>query len=283
MDSEKIYCCDRPNNDFATMALLNNNNANNWNNNPFMYLIWLVFMRQFNGYGNEGENFNSRQISALQDTVNTNHNNDLAMQAIAGNTDAIRELASSMNTSFSNVQMAVCGVKSAIEQVGGAVGFSAERVINAIGQGNLNLIQQLKDCCCNTQQSILKMGYENQLANERQTYTLGSGIADLKATSQLQACQNQGATISRIDQLANGVSAGFSSIGYLIPQLKNDIVTAISADGQATRALLNDHWSQERTLAWQDEKFKNSQLENKISQMEMFNTLKSQMGCSCNC
>nr|DAJ12491.1 MAG TPA: rhomboid family protein-like protein [Bacteriophage sp.] len=58
------------------------------------------------------------------------------------------------------MQNSVCAVRSAIEQVGGSVGFSAERVINAANLGDMNIIQALKDCCCQTQQNIIKMGYE---------------------------------------------------------------------------------------------------------------------------
>lgn len=69
-------------------------------------------MRGWNGDSNGGENYNSRQIAALQDSINTNHNNDLAMQALANNQDAVRELAQAFNTSLGNIQMAVCNVKA---------------------------------------------------------------------------------------------------------------------------------------------------------------------------
>lgn len=49
---EKIICFDRDNNDnLATALLANGNNANNWMNNPFAYLMFLALFR--NGWGNE--------------------------------------------------------------------------------------------------------------------------------------------------------------------------------------------------------------------------------------
>lgn len=68
---EKIYCCDRDNNDNALAAaiLANGNNRrddwgpmaammgggmNNWMNNPFAYLMFLAFTR--NGFGNDNNN-----------------------------------------------------------------------------------------------------------------------------------------------------------------------------------------------------------------------------------
>ena len=105
MEAEKIVCCDRGNNDALLASLMNGNGVNNAWNNPFAYLIWMCMMRGWNGYGeNGGENFNSRQIAALQDVVNTNHNNDLAMQALANNQDAVRELAQAFNTNLGNIQ-----------------------------------------------------------------------------------------------------------------------------------------------------------------------------------
>ena len=97
---EKVYCCDRPNDNTALWAALSNRRDGEMWNNPMMYLVWMWVMRYMNGGwdGNAGaENFNSRAISQLQSTVDNNHNNDLAMQAIKGNTSAISDLASVMN------------------------------------------------------------------------------------------------------------------------------------------------------------------------------------------
>lgn len=33
-------------------------------------------------------------------------------------------------------------------KVGGEVGFSAERVINAVNAGDCNVIKAISDCCC---------------------------------------------------------------------------------------------------------------------------------------
>lgn len=54
---EKIYCCDGNNNDALLGGILANqnkgvggaemaalmNNGNNWMNNPFVYLVWMMF------------------------------------------------------------------------------------------------------------------------------------------------------------------------------------------------------------------------------------------------
>ena len=165
-------------NDFAKMALLNNGGMNGWGNNPFFYLIWMWMMRYMN-YGNDDINSTQRQIQTLQDSIANNHNSDLLMSAIKGNESAVREFSATTGLNFSAVQNAICGVRSSISEVGAQLGFSAERVINAAQAGDCRVIQAIKDCCCNTNQNILKMGYENQLANERQTAMINQGIYGL--------------------------------------------------------------------------------------------------------
>ena len=216
MDAEKVVCYDRGvsgNNDALLASMLNNNNA--WANNPFAYLMFLSIFRNFNGYGeNGGENYNSRQIAALQDVVNTNHNNDLAMQALANNQDAVRELAQAFNTNLGNIQMAVCNVKSAVEQVAGATGFSAERVINAVNLGDANMMQQMQNACCGIKTAIIEHGYQSQLATERQTNGIQAQMAANHSSEQLQACQNQNQTIAAINGLGTIMQQGFTQLGF---------------------------------------------------------------------
>lgn len=242
--TEKVYCYGHPcsyqnNNALETAALMNGGfNGNQMWNNPMMYLVWMWMMRWMNGNGfgfdanAEGLNFNSRALSQLQNTVDNNHNNDLVMQAIHGNEGAIHELAQTLNTDFNTMSQAVCSVKSAIEQVAGQVGYSAERVINAANLGHQNIIQQLSNCCCQTKTAILEQGYQNQLATERQTNILGSQMASNHSADMLQDCQYHGALMSRIDQLANGVTQGFAQVGYAAQQNTQAIIQSQNANTQ---------------------------------------------------
>lgn len=191
--TEKIYCMPE-NNTAEMMALMN---GNNWNNNPFMYLIWLAFFGG-NGFGwgnrNDSSQINevSRQIATLADNVNNNHNNNLALQAINGNREALGQLAQTFNTDLAAITAAVSNVQSAIQTVGGQIGYSAESVKNAIALGDSNIIQQMQNCCCENKQLVTQMGYEGQ-------------IRDLNNTQ---------AILGRLDSLSNGISSGFSSTAY---------------------------------------------------------------------
>lgn len=233
MAEEKIICCGDPyrgNNDALAYALAgrNNNDAlmgallgqrdngaemaammnggmNNWMNNPFIYLVWMMFANRMWGNNCENGGCNNAQYAALQNQISDNQNANLVMDGIRGNTGAIRELATNLNCDFNTLNSSICDVKAGIQQVAGQVGFSAERVINAVNMGDCNVIQALQNCCCQTQQAILKMGYEQQLATCQQTGELRNGQRDLGVA----------------------IAQGFSATAFQAQQDKCDIIRAV--------------------------------------------------------
>lgn len=225
------------NNDFATMALLSNGGGfgGGWGNNPFIYLIWLYMMRWMNGgdWGNNNGNpcYNAmeastqRQIQTLQDQMQDNHTSDLLMQAIQGNNSAIQEAATRLGCDINGLASSVQGVRSDIAAVGSQLGFSSERIINAVNQGDCSVIQALKDCCCETQKSILTQNYENRLAISDATASLKDsvnyvglqvekGFSNTNYETQAQTCaiqntirdagtSNTNAIIAKLDAMQN--------------------------------------------------------------------------------
>lgn len=161
-ETNKVYVCPDNNNNLAeTMALMNNGS---WNNNPFMYLIWLAFFGG-NGFGfNRNENADlSRQLQTVQSSIQDNHNNDLAMQAIQGNGKALSDLAGNLNIGVATLGSAISSIKGAIDLVGATSGTNTQAVINSVLLGNKDLIQQIATCCCENKQLVTTMGYEGQL------------------------------------------------------------------------------------------------------------------------
>ena len=270
MEAEKIICCDRGDNDNALAAailagnnrrdndglyaLLANQRNNNdpmamaammnggmggqWNN-PFIYLVWMMFAQRLwgNGCGENG-GCNNPQIAALQNQMQDNHNSDLILQGIGNNTGAIRELAGNLNCDFNTLNSAICDVRGGIDRLAGQVGFSAERVINAVNMGDSNIIQALKDCCCQTQQSILRMGYEQQLATYQQTGELRNGQRDLGSI----------------------ITQGFSSTAFQAQQDKCDIIRAGQDNTQRIIDTLNNHWNADLQQRYNDARLELSQL-----------------------
>lgn len=97
--------------------------------------------------------------------------------------------------------------------------------------------------------AVLEQGYQNQLALERQTNTLGRDIEAFQAQSQLQQCQSTAA-----------VTQAVTNLGYQLQSHKCEIVESNQANTQRILDALNGHWAQETALALQDAKFQNSQL-----------------------
>lgn len=254
---EKVICCDRGNDALAYAAMANNKGndpmalaammngglggANQWLNNPFLYLIFLAM------FGGNGFGFGNRnglqdaeiqgQIQSLRSQMADNHNSDLLMQAIRGNNDALTTLGANLNCDFNQLQQGVCAVRSAIDQVGGKVGFSAKRVINAAERGDAAVIQAIQNCCCNTQNSITKMGYENQLAIQGQTNSLQQSLNFVNSS----------------------VERGFSSVGYQMSQDKCDVIRAGQDNTQRIIDALNNHWYADIDRKYQDARLELSQ------------------------
>lgn len=266
--TEKVYCYDHPsaynNHDALSIAAMCNKNngcsaadmmammnGNQWNNSPWMYLVfmWMFGNGGFGGWGNNRGNLVQdaeiqNQIASLRSQMADNHNSDLLMSAIQGNNQDMKTLAANLNCDFNQLQGGVCAVRSAIEQVAGQVGYSAEKVINAANLGDLNIVQQLKDCCCQTQQNIIRMGYENQL-----------GQKDI-----INGMQQQTNTLERgMDFVNRSIERGFSSLGYQNAQDKCDIIRSGQDNTQRIIDTLNCHWQQDLQQRYNDARLELSQ------------------------
>lgn len=276
--TEKVYCYDHPstynNNDAALLAaamcnkqhtdpaltaMMANGGMNGMWNNPFVYLVWMMFAGRFFGNGWGGGNGQGaqniemqNQLQAIRSQLQDNQNSSLLMDAVKGNNVAIGQLAANLNCDFNTLQNAICDVRGGIDRLSGQVGFSAERVINAVNMGDCNVIQALKDCCCTTQKSILEMGYQNQLQNCHQTNTIMTGI----------------------NTVNTGLERGFSNVAYATQQQTCDIINAGNANTQRIIDTLNNHWNDENQRKIQDLKFE-------LSQERQNNLLISRLGGNC--
>lgn len=254
-DVEKICCYDRDNNDALIAALANSKNNDHmtaaammngglggqWNN-PFIYLVWMMFAQRVwgNGYG-EGNLQNTEiqnQLNALRTQMQDNQNTNAIMDALKGNGCQIGQLAQSLNCDFNTLNAAICDVRQGIGNLAGQVGFSAERIINSVLTGNLQMTQALKDCCCQTQQSILKMGYDNQIAIQGQTCALQQGLNFVNSS----------------------VERGFSNLGFQNAQDKCDIIRAGQDNTQRIIDTLNTHWQSDLQQRYNDARLELSQL-----------------------
>lgn len=158
----------------ALMALAQNDNGNNW--------WWIILLFLFGVFGNFGNRNNG-----LGNQLNTDNNTNLLMQAIQGNKDAISTLATNLNCDMNRVTDGLCAIRSAVDRIGPEIGWNAEKVINAVAQGNNGILSKMCECCCQTQnaikdQSILLLNNFNTVNN-----TLSRGFADLGYLSEKNA------------------------------------------------------------------------------------------------
>ena len=194
-----------------------------------MYLVWMYMMRWMNNgdYGNNPalEASTQRQIQTLSEQMTDNHTSDLIMAAIQGNNAAINDAATRLGCDVNAVASAVQSVRSDISAVGSQLGFSSERIINAVNQGDCGVIQALKDCCCETQKSLLTQSYENRIAIGDATSKLKDsvnyvglqvekGFSDTNYQTQAQTCSlqntirdagtaNTNAILAKLDAIQN--------------------------------------------------------------------------------
>lgn len=277
--TEKIYCYDRGDNDNALAAaiLANGNNRrddwgpmaammnnNNWMNNPFAYIMFLALFRNGGfGWGGDGNGAGvatqgietQAQLNAIRTQLQDNQNADCIKAAVQGNGFAISQLAQTLNIDFNTLQKCCCDVQAAIQQVAGQVGFSAERVINAINMGDCNVIQALQNCCCQTQRQI----------------------ADFRADIQLQSCKDTAELRNGQRDLGVAIAQGFAATSYETQRQTCDIINNANANTQRIIDTLNNHWSDEKSLQIQDLKFQ-------LSQERQNNLLLNRLGgngCGC--
>lgn len=289
---EKILCCDRPSDNSAMWAAMmaNKNNNSDWMyasqmNNP-MWLVWMMAMRWM--YGNNDGN-NNAQLAQIQSQISDNQSFNNMMSAISQNQNVMNDIATRTSTSIDFVRESLCQLGAAVQNVAGKTELSAERVANAVALGDQNIISQMLQCCCQGKQLIVEQGYQNQIATERSATVLGSKIDGNFAALQLQNCKDTGGIITRIDQLANGITQGFSATNYESARLARDTQDVVKYESQRQiDAIAAGFKSIEDKMCQNEINALRSQLEEKDRRL-MLHDFVSQVrtsgncGCNCNC
>lgn len=203
-------------------------NNNGWlggnGDGSFLLLFLLILFggwgNGFNNRGQAGQLTNDAAVTgavdaAIQRARADGLSDQSILDAIRGNQTIIQTLANTFNTDISNVQQSLCALNGGIDKLSGQIGLSGQQVINAIQMGNLNLVQQLMSCCCDTKTLITQQAHETQLATMEQTNTLSdrmqTGFSDIR-----QIIDNQTAQMT----------AGFQGIKDMFTQNKIDSLQA---------------------------------------------------------
>lgn len=183
--------------------LLAMNRGGGFGNGEGSWFIWLLFILCFCGWGGNGFGFGGNGRGNIANEINNDYGRSLLMDAIGGNRNALSNLATQLNCTEGQIQSAISALTSQVQSVGNQVGMSGMQTINALQQGNMQIAQQLANCCC-----------ENRLATCQQTNTLQAAI----------------------NNVATGQERGFANVAYETQRQTCDLHNAIK---DSTQTIVN--------------------------------------------
>ena len=225
------------------LLALNNNGGfggNNW--------IWILFLWMIWGWGGNGNWGGNGSNGFLSNQIANDSGRELLMNAIQGNGNSIRELASLLNTEVSTVQNGIFTLNNAITSVGTQVGMSGLQIQNAIQSGNASIASQICQCCC-----------ENRLAIANQTNALQSQMAANQAADQLAVCQQTNSLSTQAERNTRDIVDAIQSQSVMINDKFCDLekrelqdkINSLTADN----ALLRSNMDNAAQTAFINEKF----------------------------
>ena len=177
------------------------NRGGSFGSNEGSWFIWLLFILCFCGWGGNGFGFGNNGRGGLANEINNDYGRGLLMDAIGGNRNALSNLATQLNCTECQIQSAISALTSQVQNVGNQVGMSGMQTINALQQGNMQIAQQIANCCCQTNNNITTQGYENKLAICHQTHAINdnanANALMLRDTNQ----SNHLALMGKLDQM----------------------------------------------------------------------------------
>jgi hypothetical protein len=237
--------------DFLTGALLGGNGGfGGFGGNGSWLLAFLLFALWGNngwgGFGNWGGNRgngcgNAAGFGFLSDLLNNDAGRELLMQAIQGNTNAISQLASTLNCNVGELRNAIASVNTQLCNLGNQVGMSSMQVINAINAGNTTLASQLADCCCKTQTAIAESNYLTERGFCNTNQILAKGFSDLGYATRDQTCSIEKAIAGSTAEILAGQRAAE------LRDLQNKLETEREKVSQQATAINN--YQQTQTFA----------------------------------
>lgn len=185
------------------LLLAMNKNGNGWGDGSgFMWVIFLFFLMGWGGNGWGGFGGNGR--GAIANEINNDYGRSLLMDAIGGNRNALSNLATQLNCTEGQIQSAISALTSQVQSVGNQVGMSGMQTINALQQGNMQIAQQLADCCCENRLAICQQ--TNSLQNSINNVATGQerGFANVAYETQRQTCDLHNAIKDSTQTIVNG-------------------------------------------------------------------------------
>lgn len=191
----------------ALMGNGNSRNGNGWGDDLFAILLLFILMGWggMGGFGGARGGMMGNGQGGVVPFVQNDANTAVIMQAVQRNGYDIQSLATALNTSSDAVQAAINGLGMQICNIGNQMGMNTNQIVTAIMQGNNAIQSQICQCCCQTNENITRMGYENRLSVCNQTNTLVNTANQNTLALRDAGTANTNAIISKLDAMQNQV------------------------------------------------------------------------------
>ena len=183
--------------------------AMNRNNGAFGgeggWFIWVIFLFFLMGWGGNGWGNGNRP--GLANEINNDYGRSLLMEAIGGNRNAISNLATQLSCSEGQIQSAIAALSTQMQNVGNQVGMSGMQVINALQQGNMQIAQQIAQCCCDNKMDICQQTNTLQTAINNVATGQERGFSSIAYETQRQTCELNSAIKNSTQLILDGQRA----------------------------------------------------------------------------
>lgn len=205
--------------DFATFmnsALRNNDDGMLSGNSGWLWIFLLIL------FGGNGSFFNRGAGQAVNDAAVTEAvdaaiqkaradglSDQVVIEAVKGNGNAIQQLATTLNVDLSTIKTALCSLDKGVSKLSGDIGMSTQQIINAIQSGNMQISSQLASCCCSMKEAIIEQGN-------------AARIQTIEQTNQLSDVMNRNTAVlsNKIDIQTAEMRSGFQGIKDYLCQEK---------------------------------------------------------------
>ena len=190
--------CNKQNLDPALIMSMMNNRGNGFGGDGAFGWFWIVILMIFGwggfggGFGNFGGRGNAQGFADLGNLVNNDAGRELLMNAIQGNANAIGQLSTKLGCDYNALSGAIQNLSTQMCNLGNTLGLGQRDIIQAMQNGDQNILSSLASCCCD----------------------IRSQIADFKGDLALQMCQQTGQLTNAINFVNSSVERGFASEAY---------------------------------------------------------------------
>ncbi|MBQ0113425.1 MAG: hypothetical protein KBT03_09870 [Bacteroidales bacterium] len=223
-EMEKVYCVEKDNS-ALTAALMNRGSERG----DLVELLLILMFGGGYGYGFGRNGFGggyNGEIESLRNQIADNKNTSDLMTYLNGHNDVLLSLANNTNSNVNAVRDGICTINAVLGQMSEKFGTTKEAIANQVIMGNKDIMAMFSQCCCEQKLLIQQMGYEGQLRDQA----------------------NHSAIMQRIEQLANGITQGFSATAY--EAQKN--ATAIMANSDKNTQRILDQMCADKAQALRD-------------------------------